>query len=317
MSEKDEKKVKGFRIPISAYANVEKIIKDSGKEPGEWFEDVIQQIQTNQLVLDKSEISDNLRSHFGSDVSALKEATTLIQQLFINQMNRIAVEKNTWNQHLKNTVVEYEQKIRELQKSLQELEDRFNNNVNDLHLAKLENVQLENKIDGFDKLEAQLRKDIERLEGENAKNKVELQQVREDALQERDKQYKDMELLRSQHKEDKDGLNQQIVDLVNQLNATEPIKHTNVKLQEKVKELELLMKQSDRDYELHLTRAQEQAELDKEKALTLLERKLRDELYYKSREDTKELYEKIEKLQLENQELRIQNNSINNEKKDN
>jgi chromosome segregation ATPase len=307
MSEKSEKKaVKGFRISEGTQKVVNDLIKNSGKEDWEWFEDLIQQISSNELVLEKSGVPLELRKHFGSDLASIKDATNLITSLFLTQMNRIAVEKNTWDKLLQTRINEYEERLTKhkndiatLEHTVQQKDDELEDNQNTI-------LQLHNKVEGFDKLETQLRKDIERLEGDNNKTSQELQRVKDESVGEKEKHYKDLDELKGAHKEEKDRLNQQIVDLVEQLKKVEPLNEENRKLQEKIKELDNDIIRNNADYEMKITRMQEQAELDKEKALLVRERELREQLYIQNREDMKELYDKIEKLQVENNQLRIQ-----------
>ncbi|MFT9497789.1 MULTISPECIES: hypothetical protein [Bacillota] len=314
MADKIQKKVKGFRISPDLNLKLEDIIKESGKDEGEWFEDLILQISANELVLEKSGVPSDLRKHFSSDLAAIKDATNSITSLFLNQMNRIAVEKNNWNQFLQEKVDDYEKRIRTFKNDIGNLEQTIQNKDSEIHDANSSILQLQNKVDGFDKLEAQLRKEILRLEEENEKNSLEVQRIREESITEREKLYKDFDDLKTSHKEEKDRLNQQIVDLVDQLKKVEPLADENKDLQEKMRELEVTLKRNSAEYEMKLTRAEEQAEIDKQKALLARERELRDALYAELRDNTKELYEKIEKLQAENSRLQLENTSLKNKK---
>lgn len=303
MGEKIETKVKGFRIPIDLHKTLEGIIKDSGKEDLEWFKDLIHQIQTNELVTEKSGIPFDLRKHFGSDIAALKDATNLIQSIFVNQMNRVAVEKNNWLQLLQDKEKEFKDKQNALENDIQLLQEDVQDKESSLEDAHGTILQLQNKIEGFDKLEIHLRKDIERLEEEKVKLEKELLQQREESTLEKEKFYRDAEELKGLHKEEKDRLNQQIVDLVDKVKEVEPISEENKLLKDQVKELQNSLKRESADFEMRLTRYQEEALIDKEKALLMRERELMEQFYLQGREDNKELYEKIEKLQYENNRL--------------
>lgn len=310
VAEKSDKKVKGFRISPEILEKTTQMIKDSGKEEGEWFEDLILQLASNELVLEKSGVPADLRKHFGSDLSALKDATNSIISLFCNQMNRIAVEKNNWNQYLQTQIEDYDKKILNLKNNISQLEETVQLKEDEITALNSTILQLQNKVDGFDKLEAHLRKDIERLEVENEKVTIELQRVRDESVSEKEKIYNDMDELKNLHKEEKDRLNQQIVDLVKQLKQVEPLNEENHKLQQTINDLTSSIKQLNTENEIKINRILDQAEVEKERALLSKERELRDRLYQQHRDDTKELYAKIEKLQAENNELRLENSTL-------
>ena len=313
MAEKNDKKVKGFRIHSESIALVEKLIKDSGKEDWEWFEEVVQKIASEELVLEKEGISVDLRKHFSSDVSAIKDAVNLIQSIFINQMNRIAVEKNNWSEHLQSIINEHEKKFNLQKDELINLQNILLSKDKELDDLQNNLLQSENKIVGFDKLETQLRKDIERLENDKEKSDDEIKRLREEFILAKEEFQKSFEEIRIDHKTEKDNLNQQIVDLVNKLKETESISEENKKLHEEVENLKGTVKSKNRDYEINLTRSEEQAEINKEKALLIRERELREEFHNQNRDDIRELYEKIEHLQEEIQKLRIENNTLKNQ----
>ncbi|WP_066297793.1 hypothetical protein [Bacillus sp. FJAT-29937] len=306
MEEKKDK-VRSFRVPISLNNTVEQIINESGKQPGEWFEDVINQISTNELVLEKNGVPADLRRHFSSDLAALKDATNSITSLFISQMNRVAVEKNNWINLSSAKEKEYEEQIKNLKSDVQHVENQLQNSHDQLQDANNHIIQLQNKIDGFDKLEEQLRKSIKSLEEDKEKNELEISKLRNEFSEERAKTFKDQEELRKHHKEEKDRLNQQIVNFIEELKKSEPINEENKSLKERITSLETEMKQKDAEFDLKIARIQNEAELAKEKAVLVIERELRELLYSQFRADTKELYEKIEKLQEENSKLKIIN----------
>jgi chromosome segregation ATPase len=310
MAEKSDKKVKGFRISPEIAEKLSEIIKESGKEDGEWFEDLVLQISSNELVLEKSGVPADLRKHFSSDLSAIKDATNSILTLFVNQMNRIAVEKNNWNQYLQTQIQDYENKLSKLKNNITQLEQTIQEKDAELSGTHNTILQLQNKIEGFDKLETQLRKDIERLEEEVNKYTKEIQRLRDESLFEKEKLYNDINELKNTHKEEKDRLNQQIVDMVKQLNEMKPLSEENKELQKNVDELRSSIEQLNEEHKIKINQLVEQAAVDKEKALLKRERELRELFYKQSREDMKELYSKIDKLQSENNELRLENASL-------
>lgn len=310
MAEKSDKKVKGSRISPEIAEKLSEIIKESGKEDGEWFEDLVLQIASNELVLEKSGVPADLRKHFSSDLSAIKDATNSILSLFVNQMNRIAVEKNNWNQYLQTQIQDYENKLSKLKNNITQLEQTIQEKDTELSGTHNTILQLQNKIEGFDKLETQLRKDIERLEEEVNKYTKEIQRLRDESLFEKEKLYNDINELKNTHKEEKDRLNQQIVDMVKQLNEMKPLSEENKELQKNVDELRSSIEQLNEEHKIKINQLVEQAAIDKEKALLKRERELRELFYKQSREDMKELYSKIDKLQSDNNELRLENASL-------
>ncbi|MEK3992799.1 hypothetical protein [Robertmurraya sp. FSL R5-0851] len=306
MSAEKDRKTKGFNLGNESFTLVQKLISDSGMKDVEWFESVIHKIAANELVLDKENISPELRKHFSSDVSALKEAMNLINTLFLNQMNRIAVEKGNWTEHLNNTIRIHEEKQQRLQQEISLLEGNLQVKDEELEELNRQILSLSSKVEGFTKLEEQLTKGMERLEGDNDRLKAELETAKEHNAAEKSQYIQSLEELKLQHKEEKSRLNQQIVDTLEQLKEMEPISKENSELKDINKRLEEEMVRKSREYEINLTRAAEQAEVDKERALLARER----ELNQQSREDNRELYEKIEQLQRQVQDLTIENNNL-------
>ncbi|WP_269920022.1 hypothetical protein [Caldifermentibacillus hisashii] len=310
MKENNEKKVKGFRLPQDSIDFVNELIKKSGKEDAEWFEDILHQLATNELIVDKEGVPANLRIHFNSDITALKDATNSIINLFINQMNRIAVEKNNWEQYTKEKEQAHVEKENVFKENIAALEQEIQER--DQIIRDVENTitQLRDKVEGFDKLEVQLRKEIQRLEDEKDNLAYELEQVKEQAVLERENYNREIQELKQQYKEQKSELNQRIVDLLEQIKELEPLYDENNSLQMKIKEQQIEFKQKQNDFELTLTRTIEQAELDKEKSLMSRERELREVFYEESKHTMKELYERIESLQLEISSLKTENNTL-------
>ena len=314
MSEKKEKKVKGFRLDEATQTLVDQLITESGKEQNKWFEEVVQKLATNELVLEKEHISLDLRKHFSSDVSSLKDATTLITSIFLNQMNRISVEKAAWNDNLQNIITDYEGKQNKLKETQKQLESIIQDKDSELDSLNISLQQLQSKVEGSEKLEEEFRKSIDRLEQERIKIETNLDSLKKTQLEEKNEYIKNIEETKNDHKEEKDRLNQQIVDSLEKLKEFEPISKENEELLEKVRNLQEENRSRSVQYEVNLTRTQEQADVDKQKALLERERELRDQLHKENREDSKELYDKIEKLQTAVKELSIENSSLRTKK---
>ena len=99
MSEFEEKrdKTKAFKASQKSLNAINEIIKHSGKNDIEFFEELVNDLLIKGLTDDGNEaISADLRRHFESDVQKLKNATNSIQSIFVSQMENISVEKNKW-----------------------------------------------------------------------------------------------------------------------------------------------------------------------------------------------------------------------------
>lgn len=99
MSEFDEKrdKTKAFKASQRSLNAINEIIKSSGKNDIEFFEELVNDLLIKGLTDEGNEaISVDLRRHFESDVQKLKNATNSIQSIFVSQMENISVEKNQW-----------------------------------------------------------------------------------------------------------------------------------------------------------------------------------------------------------------------------
>ncbi|MFD1926454.1 hypothetical protein ACFSFY_00005 [Sporosarcina siberiensis] len=100
MSDIEEKrdKTKAFKASPKSLAAINEIIKKSGKNDTEFFEELVNDLLIKGLTDTNDEnISVNLRKHFESDVQKLKNATNSILSIFVSQMENISVEKNQWH----------------------------------------------------------------------------------------------------------------------------------------------------------------------------------------------------------------------------
>jgi len=99
MNEFDEKrdKTKAFKVSQKSLNAINEIIKSSGKNDIEFFEELVNDLLIKGLTDEGNEaISADLRRHFESDVQKLKNATNSILSIFVSQMENISVEKNQW-----------------------------------------------------------------------------------------------------------------------------------------------------------------------------------------------------------------------------
>lgn len=135
MSEFHEKrdKTKAFKASQRSLDAINEIIKKSGKNDIEFFEELVNDLLIKGLTDEDNEsISIDLRKHFESDVQKLKNATNSIQAIFVSQMENISVEKNQWQaittqqlnekqEALENKINQYIELKQELDASKQEV----------------------------------------------------------------------------------------------------------------------------------------------------------------------------------------------------
>ncbi|WP_066418243.1 hypothetical protein [Sutcliffiella cohnii] len=311
MSNKEEKKVKGFRLDSQQRELLEELIKKSGLDNEEWITTVIQRIATEELILENDGIPTSLKRHYRTDLDSLKEAMNLIQTIFINQMNRLSVEKKNWEDKSFKVTENYEEKISALSTQIKDLEGTLGNLEQELQDSHNLVIQQNNKIDGFEKIEVQLHKSIERLEEEKGKLESSLSELKNEMLLQKQQHQETIENYRVEYKEEKDKLNQQIVDLVNKNKQVEVLEKENYSLSTQIKDLEQTIKNNSLKYEVEYTNLQSQFELEKERALLARERELRESLYQEFKEDTKELYEKLQASTQQVEQLKAQ---LNNKK---
>lgn len=311
MSNKEEKKVKGFRLDSQQRELLEELIKKSGLDNEEWITTVIQRIATEELILENDGIPTSLKRHYRTDLDSLKEAMNLIQTIFINQMNRLSVEKKNWEDKSYKVIENYEEKIAALSSQIKDLEGNLGNLEQELQDSHNIVIQQNNKIDGFEKIEVQLHKSIERLEEEKGKLEGSLSELKNEVLLQKQQHQEAIENYRVEYKEEKDKLNQQIVDLVNKNKQVEVLEKENHSLSTQIKDLEQTIKNNSLKYEVEYTNLQSQFELEKERALLARERELRESLYQEFKEDTKELYEKLQASTQQVEQLKAQ---LNNKK---
>ena len=220
-------------------------------------------------------------------------------------MNRISVEKTNWNDYLDKVIKGCEEAQEKDKEEILLLEENIKAKDEELLNLNQQLMALNSKVINFEKLEEEIRKNIDRLESDKRKLELDISALKESNAEEKKQYINSLEEMKSSHKDEKDRLNQQIVDGFERLKELEPVSQENSRLKNSVKELQDELLRKSQQYEVNLTRALEQAEIDKQKALLERER----EFNTQSRQDVKELYEKIERLQQRVQELSIENNS--------
>lgn len=105
-------KTKAFKASQKNVDAINELIKSSGKNDSEFFEDLVNDLLIKGLVDDKNEtISVDLRKHFESDVQKLKNATNSIMSIFVSQMENVSVEKNMWEATTEKKLLEKQEEL--------------------------------------------------------------------------------------------------------------------------------------------------------------------------------------------------------------
>lgn len=128
MSEFEEKrdKTKAFKASQKSLNAINELIKSSGKNDIEFFEELVNDLLIKGLTDDGNEaISADLRRHFESDVQKLKNATNSIQSIFVSQMENISVEKNQWQAVTTKQLEEKEEALEKQTSLYSELKEEF------------------------------------------------------------------------------------------------------------------------------------------------------------------------------------------------
>lgn len=114
-------KTKAFKASQKNVDAINELIKASGKNDIEFFEELVNDLLVKGLVDESNEmISVDLRKHFENDVQKLKNATNSILSIFVSQMENISVEKNMWED---TTEKQLQAKQGELEKWLNQYND--------------------------------------------------------------------------------------------------------------------------------------------------------------------------------------------------
>jgi len=154
MNEIDEKrdKTKAFKTSQKSLNAINEIIKSSGKNDIEFFEELVNDLLIKGLTDEGNEaISVDLRRHFESDVQKLKNATSSILSIFVSQMENISVEKNQWQAV---TTKQLNEKQEELEKKViqcNELEQELDVSKQEVAEFSKVNESLQNERDALAK----------------------------------------------------------------------------------------------------------------------------------------------------------------------
>lgn len=232
MNEFEEKrdKTKAFKASQKSVDSINSIIKQSGKNDMEFFEELVNDLLIKGLTDEGNEtVSVDLRRHFESDVQKLKNATNSIISIFVSQMENISVEKNQWQ----------DVSEKQLNNKQEELDQQFSQ-YNALKEEK--KIAVETVIE-LEKVSEALSKERDALE----KRTLDQEQL----VLDRNERIEMMEERINQ-------LNETIVEKDEQLKASSVIIEKNKSLEETSRALQLEIEELNRKHEEELLKAKEQ-----------------------------------------------------------
>jgi hypothetical protein len=240
MSEFESKrdKRKSFAASNETIEKINEIIKKSGKQEVDFFEDLVHDLAIGRLTDENNEeIPADLRTHFQSDVQKMKNATNSIVSIFVSQMENIAVEKDKWKSITAKQVEERDLKIQALESENKGLSEN-------LAEANKANETLTSQAE-------EITKRIGLLEG--------TVQDREKIIVDKDEKIEDL-------KSRLNTLNETIVDKDQQLKEVAPIKEEKRRLEEQVKMLQVQTEQLKEKHKEDLQKKEDVMDLERKKA---------------------------------------------------
>jgi len=87
---------KSFAVTADIKEKLNEMIAKSGKEAGDFFEDMVTRMSLDDLSEEAQRVSPDLQNHFNVDLSKLNNALNSIQLIFESQMRNIINEKDVW-----------------------------------------------------------------------------------------------------------------------------------------------------------------------------------------------------------------------------
>ncbi|NLP50235.1 hypothetical protein [Bacillus sp. RO1] len=247
------KKQKGFTLTEEQVAELNEIIKKSGKQDNEFMVDLINELKVKDLTENEVRISPGLRKNFESDIAKLKNATNSIIQTFTSQMENMTVEKNTWEKRL-----------------TEEIEGR----QSIIHQQKMQHDKLKALYEALQETHTEAVKELD-----TSKKSA---QMCEKRLNDQD------ELIKSQ-KEKINELNQTIADQAQEFKQTISLADENKQLKEQVNKLTLSISIAKSKHDEEIVNLKERLTFESEKALIRKE----NELHEKFREKEKQIRENV------------------------
>jgi DNA repair exonuclease SbcCD ATPase subunit len=249
MSEFDLKrdKTKAFKATPETIEKINAIIKKSGKGDIEFFEDLVQDLSIRRFTEGTEEISQDLHTHFKSDVQKLKNATDSIISIFTSQMENLVVEKDKWNHHTDKLIAEKNEVIEKQEETNKNLTDQVN--------------QVNQELTELTKVYEDTKKERETFQKQ--------MEVQEQLIQDRNEKIEDL-------KERINKLNEIIVDKEDLLKEVEPMKQQKAKLEEQNKELLLQIENLKAKFEEDLQKQEEKLVFECEKGKHQQEISLRE-----------------------------------------
>lgn len=291
MSEFDTKKDKrkSFVASDETIQKINKIIEQSGKEQGQFFEELVNQLAANQIMNDES-IDPNLRTHFESDFQKLKNATNSILSLFTSQMDNIKVEKDRWEKILNDKLEEKQEQITKLTGENTSLKEELDTSKHELTELSKVNESIQKEIDVLSKRTA----DQEQL--------IQVQTEKTEEMQVRINK-----------------LNETIVDKDEQLKLIEPIKEELAATKQNIQSLQQEQERLNEKHKEEMKKQKEalifSCEKEKHQAMTTLKdqfteekEKIRNEVRKETEKNIREFY--LMEIERKEAEARIREDGL-------
>lgn len=293
--EDDTSESKSYRISKKVIAYFKDVMDQKNLTPKEFFNAIASDIQKNEILEHSSGISNEMRRNFDTDVRRLKEATDSINAIFNSQMKSILVEKDKWLQEKDILTSEnnlMEKGLKEAKNTIQSLNDS---------LTSVRN-ELDSKI--ADK-ESIIKEKDERIADKDSRI-VTLEN--------------DLTALKTSFDEEKNNLNNRIVELLNEIKQFEPIKEEKEKLEKEVttnkdnvEKLKERLEYYKDKHQSEMNNLIAKHEIEVKTAMVDTESRIRNDLnaaLEEYRAENRNLYERLDKLREDNSELSKENTRI-------
>jgi DNA repair exonuclease SbcCD ATPase subunit len=290
-SDDDTSDSKSYRMSKKVIAYFKEIMEEKNLSPKEFFNTVATEIQKNNILEHASGISNEMRRHFDSDVRRLREATDSIMFIFMSQMKNILVEKDNWLQEKDNIL----DRVKLLEGNLKNSESTIQALNDELQIKTTEYIDLQ--TDFKDKIAD--KESIISEKNERINDKESRITLLDDELQK----------LKTSFAEEKNDLNNRIVQLHDEIKQFEPIKEEKGKLEKEVnvhkdntEKLKERLEYYKDKHQSEINNLIAKQELEIKSAMIDTEIRVRNEsnaALEEYREENKKLYERIDKLREE------------------
>lgn len=302
----DKSSSMSYRMTNKAIEFFKEVMKEKDLKPKEFFNLVATELQKNQILENTSGISSELRRNFDTDVSRLRAATDSIMFLFMNQMKNIMVEKDNWLQEKDSILV----RIKVLKEDLSNSENTIQSLTNELQDRNFEIDKLQNDlIDKIADKESVIKTKDERIADKEEKitNLT-----------------SDLATLKATFNEEKNNLNNRIVELLNDIKQFEPIKLEKEKLEkeltshkENVEKLKERLEYYKDKHKSEMNNLVAKHEVEVKTAMVDTESRIRNELntaLEEYRSENKALYARMDKLREDHSDISKENALLKEER---